>query len=206
MCCPASCSLSVHHMCGTATMCNCVSVCHPATEGRKGIEKDLLQNFFHWGQVAHLKRGIFGWHLAELPFEGSYDSAGVGRTPSVVRQTPAAPFRNFQLKDPFLCEKTQKNSCGVARPHWSRNARHLSFQVRRNCSLMAERRMSLSQLTWSTVRSHSRPPDQPPLAVNSSITAAAAAKKVGCGLLIAEPDRYLSMALLSYEAAAAGQH
>jgi hypothetical protein len=35
--------------------------------------------------VAHLKRGIYGWHLAELPFDGQYDSAGIGRTPSVVR-------------------------------------------------------------------------------------------------------------------------
>lgn len=35
-------------------------------------------------QVAHLKRGIYGWNMAGLPFVGDYNDADIGRTPSVV--------------------------------------------------------------------------------------------------------------------------
>ena len=37
-------------------------------------------------QVAHLKRGVYGWNMEGLPFEGEYDPAGAGRTPSVVEE------------------------------------------------------------------------------------------------------------------------
>ena len=36
--------------------------------------------------MAHLKRGVYGWNMENLPFEGEYDSAGAGRTPSVVEE------------------------------------------------------------------------------------------------------------------------
>lgn len=37
-------------------------------------------------QVGHLKRGIYGWDMEKLPFVGTYDSMGAGRTPSVVEE------------------------------------------------------------------------------------------------------------------------
>ena len=33
-----------------------------------------------------MKRGVYGWNMEGLPFEGEYDSAGAGRTPSVVEE------------------------------------------------------------------------------------------------------------------------
>ena len=52
--------------------------------------------FFFSVQVAHLKRGIYGWHLEGLPFEGNYDSAGIGRTPSVVRHLTSFASNSMQ--------------------------------------------------------------------------------------------------------------
>ena len=37
-------------------------------------------------QVGHLKRGIYGWDMEKLPFVGTYDAVGAGRTPSVVEE------------------------------------------------------------------------------------------------------------------------
>ena len=36
--------------------------------------------------MAHLKRGVYGWNMEGLPFEGEYDPKDAGRTPSVVEE------------------------------------------------------------------------------------------------------------------------
>lgn len=50
--------------------------------------------------MAHLKRGIYGWHMACLPFDGTYDSAGVGRTPSVVEERIFSYGRSVNVIEP----------------------------------------------------------------------------------------------------------
>ena len=51
-------------------------------------------------QVAHLKRGVYGWNMEGLPFEGVYDSAGAGRTPSVVEEEIFAYGRKVSRHSP----------------------------------------------------------------------------------------------------------
>lgn len=63
---------------------------------------------FSRNKVAHLKRGIYGWHLEGLPFDGAYDSAGIGRTPSVVEEEIFSYGRQTHIIEPSDMEDIQK--------------------------------------------------------------------------------------------------
>ncbi len=50
------------------------------------VNRSRLHDMAIASQVAHLKRGVYGWDMEGLPFEGEYDPKGAGRTPSVVEE------------------------------------------------------------------------------------------------------------------------